>query len=274
MRFLPTIDAPVWPCDESEYVAGRRYPWTPREVQVIRERYLAEGLAACRALLPARSVGVIMAKAAKLGLKRQKAHKAPKTSNEILDAAIRRLYQATPSVGAHRDFCQRHGVTRQWVYRRAIALGVTVRMRKPGPWSGAEDAILEANACKCPEQISRELAKRGFSRTPSACADQRYRLGIGALRDRDPDHYSANDLARVMGVDTHVVLRWIERCGLVATLDESHGARGVWRIHRAHLRAWLIRSAEWDHRKCRREWLVEILSGPPVPVRGAKRGAA
>jgi DNA-directed RNA polymerase specialized sigma24 family protein len=263
MRFLPTITDPVWPCEPTEYVQDQRSPWAPRELQVLRERYLAEGVKACRALLPARTRAVIMNKAAKLGLKRQKAHAAPKASNEILDAAIKRIYQSAPTPGALGEFCQRHGITRQWLYRRARDLGITYRVGagRGRIWTEEETALLEKHAAKTPEAISRVLAKHGFARPPSACASRRQQIGLEALKNRDPDRYSANDLALLMGVDSHSVLRWIHRAGLPGVLDESIGAWGTWRIHRDDVRDWLIRSVEWDHRKCNREWLIEILAG-------------
>jgi hypothetical protein len=260
MKFLPTIHEPVYPPADTPKT-GRGYVWTARELQVIRERYLSEGLDACLKLLPVRNAQGLMNQAAKMGLKRQKPHAQPTVSNELLDAAIRRLYAGEMGSGQLRDFCARHDVTRQWVQRRALLLGIARPMmahnRHPRAWSAAELEILERHAGKAPEMIARHLKKAGFTRTPTACRERRWIMGFDSS---NPDIYTANDLGRLMGIDQHSVVRWITAHGLPATKC-TEGPYGVWQIKRKDLRAWLIRSAVWDHRRVNREFLIEILAG-------------
>lgn len=270
MKFIPTITEPVYP-PEGTKRTGRGYYWTPRELQVIRERYLSEGLEACLKLLPVRNRQGLMNQATKMGLRRQRPHRKPKASTEMIDAAIRRLYAAPMGKGELKSFCARYGTTRQWVQRRASILGCAVRMPKnrlrPDGWTEAENAIVERYSTRSPEAISKALKRAGFQRTPSACAGQRWKLCFDST---DPDIMTANALALAMGIDSHAVLRWIERHGLKA---KQGAPGGLWQIRRADLRRWLIESAAWDHRRCNREWLIEMLAGRVGVAADAERAA-
>jgi len=256
MRFIPTITAPVYP-DPSKKM-GNGYGWSSDELKVIRERYLHEGLNACIALLPARGERSIIKQANEMGLRRQKQHAKPRQSNDMLDAAIKRLYAGGYAAGELKAFCARYHVSRQWVYWRAKALGVLQSKSEYNrPWSPEEDAIIEEFTHLHPESIARRLQKAGFDRKPAAVQNRRVRLGCYMP---DPDVYSAHALAQCMGLDDHRVIDFIRRHGLKAKqIDADH--RSAWKIHRRDLRKWLISSAEWDHRRCNREWLIEILAG-------------
>lgn len=254
MSILPTIHEPVYPVELGVFEPGRRYAWTGRERQVIRERYTREGLNACLALLPARGRGSILNEAARMGIRRQKPHAPARESNEMLDAAIRRLYA---DGGAVQEFAQRWGVTRQWVSVRAAEIGARRTLAPWSEWTTAEIELLEKHATKKAASIARILSKNGFTRTPAAVNDKLHKIGIDRL---DMDNLSANEVARCMGTDAHVVLRWISHHGLKAARDGS-GRTDRWGVKRKDLRAWMLRSRAWDHRKVDRDFLVEILSG-------------
>jgi len=256
VKFIPTITEPVYP-PEGTRRTGHGFVWTPRELQVIRERYLSEGLNACLALLPVRCKQSVMNQAAKMGLRRQKPHSAPKQSNEMLDAALKRLYAEPLKRGALRDFANRWGVSRQWAYWRAKALGLTQSLHPQQVWTPEEDALIEEHAHQHPAVISRKLRKAGFDRTPGAVLNRRVRLSCYAP---DPDVFTANGLATCMGLDSHRVIDFIRRHGLKAQKN-GDDQRDPWRIKRADLRRWLIESAVWDHKRCNREWLIEMLAG-------------
>ena len=252
--FLPTITEPVYPVEKARYEPGIRYAWTGPERQVIRERYVREGLAACMALLPARGRGSIMNEAARMELRRQKPHAPPRESNEMLDAAIRRLYAEGGAVAA---FAKRWGVTRQWVSVRAAEIGARRTLAPWSEWTQAELDLLELHATKKAASIANILKRHGFIRAPAAVNDKLRKLDIDRL---DMDNLSANETARCMGVDAHVALRWISHHGLKAS-RQGTGRTDHWSIKRKDLRAWMLRCRAWDHRKVDRDFLVEILSG-------------
>jgi hypothetical protein len=182
----------------------------------------------------------------------------------MLDAAIKRLYATGLKTGTLKEFCARYGVTRQWVYWRAKALGVLQSKSDYNrPWSPAEDAIIEEYADRHPAVIARHLKKAGFARTPGATQSRRLKLGVYMP---DPDTFTANALAQCMGLDSHRVVAFIERHGLKARRMGSNHPQDPWVIRRHDVRTWLIESAEWDHRRCNREWLIEILAGRIGPV--------
>lgn len=262
MKYLPTIHDPVYPPDGTPKT-GSGYAWTAREMQVIRERYLSEGIHACAALLPVRSKGAIMNQARSMGLARQKPHHPPVPSNDIIDASLRRLYASPMGRGELKKWCQQHGRTRQWAYTRARELGLQQHFRtedKARRWTDAEIAFLEDHATLTPETIAKAMARAGLPpRTPAAIAERMWKAGI----DRsDPDVFSGHDLMRLFGLENvHTIARWVAREGLRAETLGDGGRATRYRIHRRDLRAWMIRSTVWDHRRCNREFLIEILAG-------------
>lgn len=267
VRIVPSITEPV----RAKHLGQRRSPWSPLELQVLRERYAAEGALGCMALLPDRNQQSIHERARKMGLSTQQRHRSPLHSNPHLDAAIRKLYSRTDhSRGAVRDFCAARGLTRQWVSERAKALGVLPLRTKEPPWSEAEEDLLEQNSHKCLKSIAKILKRHGYHRTPTAIGIRRARIGLGARQSRiDAGIYSANDIGATMGVDVHVVLRWISHHGLRvrATLPASDGRPIRHEIHRPDLRAWMISHiGQWDHRKCERLWLVDILTNGAAQI--------
>ena len=144
------------------------------------------------------------------------------------------------------------------MYTRAATLGCLPTTRPDMVWTPEEDALLDEHASKKAERIAKIFRGHGYHRTPSAIGT---RLRLSGLDRNDPDVFSATELARCMGVDSHVPLRWIERHGLKAT-KIGDGRTVAWQIRRKDLREFLIRSADWDHRRCPRAWLVDILTGP------------
>lgn len=259
-RIIPAITGPVRTPDWCVWTGCGRY-WSPEEKQVIRERYLTDGAKACAALLPDRTIGAIRVQAKKMDLTKQQKGPA-QDSTELIDAAIRRHYREPQPMGAMAALAKRVGRTRQWIHIRAAALGCAPLTRSCAIWTPEEDELLERHATLRVDSIARIFRRHGYHRTAAAIGERLYRRGV----DRsDPDTWTANDLALCMGVDGHRVLRWIDRCGLPAVRDREGdpATRGNrWRIRRADLRAWMIKSAEWDHRRVPREWLVDILSTP------------
>lgn len=239
----------------------QRKPWNATEQAVLREHYLAGGAAACLPALPGRTLKQIYLKANNLGLRRQKQHSIARESTDYIDAAIRRHYRQVQPRGAATALAKRLGVTRQWLSTRAATLGVVPVTRADMNWTPEEISLIEDHATKRADRISAILRGHGYHRTPSAIGTQ---LSIRGIDRLDPDVWTATELSRCMGVDSHVPLRWIEKGGLKAKRIGSTGDIGrtsAWEIRRKDLREFLIRSADWDHRRCPREWLVDVLAG-------------
>jgi hypothetical protein len=267
MSDRPIHPEAVWPCPREEYRPGAIYAWTQAELDVLRAHYVADGIYACLSRLPARSKGTAMNYASKLGLYRQKRHAPAQKHNDMLDAAIKRLYSSstTKNDAAVRDLAKRWNVTRQYISRRALLLGVRPPLRptERAAWTPEEDELLEQHVAKSPEALQRIFARHGFKRTPSACASRRLMLELSPTDD--PDVMTARALAQAMGCSEQTVTRWIRTGQLKAKSyhDDVHKSR--WCIQRRHIREFLIRNAEWDHRRCNRDWLIETLSGQSGP---------
>lgn len=267
MSERPIHPEAVWPCPREDYRPGAIYAWTQAEYDVLRTHYVADGIQACLERLPARSSQTVMNHAARLGLYRQKRHAPAQKHNDMLDAAIKRLYASstTKNDAAVRALAERWGVTRQYISRRALLLGVRppLRQTERAPWTPEEDELLEQHIAKSPEALQRIFARAGFKRTPSACAARRLLLGLSPTDD--PDVMTARALAQAMGCAEQTVARWIRTGQLKAKSYHDGVDKSRWCIQRRHIREFLIRNAEWDHRRCNRDWLIETLSGQSGP---------
>ena len=261
-RIIPSIETPVGP---GVGFVGRGPRWSVEELRVLRERYPTGGSHACVPFLPARTANTIRAKAQKMGIRHHAEYVRHAPSDDVLDQAIRRLYaNGKPAPGKMGALCARYDRSRQWVRSRAIKIGAIQHIRGRN-WTAAEDAILRELAGYGPRKMQKALAKAGFTdRTEPAIAERcRRTLDISNAVDRDPDIYSASDLAGLMGEDVHLIIGWINRGGLRATAErEPNGRVSRWSIKRKHLREWLIaHPASWRPGRCDRYWLVEILAG-------------
>lgn len=278
VRLIPTITEPVyprgWPNPDQ-----RTWPWTAREIQVLRERYIPEGAGGCLALLPGRTAVQVYNKVVRLGLKRQKEHERRPDPPPGLDAALRAHYCTPPHQRQRlRVLGRRFGWPASWLYLRARELGLDVTRRAPRgagvAWEAGEDAILRAHATLALPTLRRRLHQAGYLRTESAIYARLSRLGLRreAREAVIDDGYTARDLAQAMGEDVHVVTRWIKAGWLQATRRaDLPGAPLVIR-HQA-VRAFLLAyPSAWDHRRCDKWWLISAL----VPDAGAldRRGAA
>ena len=269
-RLIPTIDDPVQLDDSAKRCYGGRPAWTPRELQVIRERYPEGGSAACAPLLPARTPNAIVERARKLGVRHHREYVKAAPSNDLLDAAIRKLYaRGKPPNGAMAEFAARWKRSRQWVRGRAIKLGCALSMGQDRRWTEAEEALLLDAIDLSPRAAQKRMAAElGIQdRTEPAIAERmrllRRRHGLAREPARDPDLFSARELRLLMGVDHKAVSRWISRGLLEARAKrDQFGATVSWEIRRGPLREFLIRyPSEWHPGKCDRYWLVEILAG-------------
>lgn len=249
-------------------VARPRYFWTTAEEQILREHYPRGGLTACLPLLPNRSHAAIYVHAHSLGLHYKPAQAGRPRQKYFLDTfietAIRDVYENHPEKNAVNDLARRWGRPRWWIARQARNLGLVVPRLKEPPWSPQEDALLHEIAHRHPEAIARAFRARGWRRSATAIVVRRKRLELDTT---DPDHYTANTLARLMGVDAKVVTYWIGVYGLPAVrrgterLPQQGGDQ--WWIARIALRRWIGANPERiDLRKVDRLWFIELLCHP------------
>lgn len=240
----------------------RRAPkaWTERDVALLREHYPGGGVKAVSRHLPQRTAGAIYEKAKQLGVK------AGPTRNHLfrysnaphIDDAIRQFYRQ-PKAGGLSKLAHRLNRPRSWLSARARYLGVTVPRVNDGPWSETESALLAQHAHRVPYNISRIFAKHGFRRSSSAIRNKLMKLHC----DRSDDGtYSAEALAKLFGVDGHLVCRWIEKRWLKAGKRGTARENDVYRIHHKAVRRFIIEHiGSIDIRRVEKQWFVDLVAG-------------
>lgn len=245
--------------------------WLTTEDRVLRELYETQGPTAAAAALPGRTVSAIYTRATTIGLKAPrpvrlgKPRRSAYTFTPAIDAEIRRVYQTVVARGALNALCARLMMPRHSVSRRAQLLGLLVpRFREP-PWSEKEIELLHMHTVKTAVVIQRLLKRAGFTRTATAITVKRKRLHLPA---DEPGTYSANGLAKLMGVDGKTVTRWIHREGLRAsrrgTKREAVQGGDEHRIVEKDLRTWIRKHPQVvDLRKVDRFWFLELVFGAP-----------
>lgn len=143
----------------------------------------------------------------------------------------------------------------------AISAGVAVVVALLG--LGGTKTSVEASAEAGPTAGDRAAAA-GFRRSETAIVVHRRRIGLSS---KDPDHHTANDLAKCLGVDPSTVANWITRGWLPATKrgTERTPQQGgdQWWIHRSAVRRFIVdHAAVVDLRKVDRFWFIDLLAGP------------
>lgn len=243
---------------------GRRF-WTGREEMILRAEYTRLGLAGVLEKLPGRSAQAIYEHARKIGVKSPREAKttrrAPLGSNEQIDALIRRTCQNHPESGAIKRLAQTINRSRQWIRDQAIRLGCAVPRFKAPPWIAAEIEIIAENPHLGPLALKRRLRRAGFERTEVAIVSKLGLLGASMI---DPDHYTANGLAKLFGIDVKVVTGWIAKGWLNARRrgTERTDLQGdQWWISRRQVRRFVVGSVQViDFRKLDKVWLVDLLT--------------
>lgn len=254
-----------------EQRTGARRFWTGREEKILREAYPHGGVPACLPLLPGRTASSIYNRAGQLGLRSTplvKKNGFPRerwTSNEQIDRLIVEVYQRAPKKNDVNRLAATINRPRYWVSARSRKLGcVSPRFRQP-PWTEAEDDIIAAWAARSPAAIARRLKANGFARTETAIVVRLKRLGQPRGRNADVDHYTANALAKLFGIDRKGVGIWIAKGWLKAGRrgTDRHSANGgdeFW-IHRRDIRRFVIENpAAVDLRKVEKLWFIEMLA--------------
>lgn len=258
---------------------GRRRAWTNKEMATLRVSYPIDGVPGCVPLLPGRSASSIYQHANAEGLRAPKGQHGTErqqwTSSPQIDAMITRIYQSTPSKGDIKSLARTLNRPLWWVCKRAVRLGLsTPRFREP-PWVEREMEMIQANAHRQPAMVRKLLKRHGFARTETAISVKLKRLGTPTGRYGDLDHYTANALGKLFGLDPKSITRWIEKGWLKATRRgtarvEQQGGDEWW-IHRKNIRRFVIENAAAiDIRKVEKFWFVELLTSRDDPRTSAE----
>lgn len=176
---------------------------------------------------------------------------------EATDAVVRAAYQSPGNykVKALTVAAKRLGWPRYAVKHRAIVLGVARTKEKP--WSYDELRILDRWAHQHPERIHRKLKAAGFERTPAAIVLKRERLKLLSCLDG----YSARQLGKLFGIDSHSVARWIERGYLKAERRGTERTHDTWFIRQGSVfRFALEHPNEYDLAKVDKLWFLDLIT--------------
>lgn len=244
--------------------------WTAREVKILMEHYPKGGAPACMPLL-GKTERSIYTKAHALGLRKPGYIKDLSyrryTPSDTIDDVIRRAY-LQPTKGFTKRLAKTVNRPAWWVTMRAQRLGLVSPRFKEPLWSEAEDEIIAGNAHRAPATIQQRLKRHGFARTETAILLRLKRLGQPTGRNASTDHYTANGLAALFGVDAKTVTRWIVngllKAGRRGTERVAQQGGDEWWISSRDVRRFIVENvAAVDIRKADKFWLVELLTGTP-----------
>jgi hypothetical protein len=179
-----------------------------------------------------------------------------------IDQLIRAIYLRHPGAKTRpgiRMLAKKIGIPHWALKKRARELGLA--RTKELLWSEPELEILARYAWMSDERIRLKLKAAGYSRTVTGIHLKLRRMKF----KHDPSFYSANGLAQALGIDSHVVSRWI-KCGhLKAELRGT--ARGeqqngdIYLIHEKDLRHFILEHpTEIDLRKVDQLWFLDLLT--------------
>lgn len=186
-----------------------------------------------------------------------------------MDAAIRRAWLSEiPGkrwARVLREVPALAAIPRYMVNYRARTLGLAAIVETR--WAREEDALLEQWAGELSvERIRVKLQAAGYRRSVAAVAlriNRRYQRGAAGRE------MSAFDVSRMLGWEWHAVVDWI-KAGKLRALR----AAGRWRIHPAHLAAFIRAEARLlSQRRVDLERVIAILDEPRVVGRPKGRTA-
>jgi predicted site-specific integrase-resolvase len=194
---------------------------------------------------------------------RLKAHRRRKyVFTPQIDQLIREIYLNQPDAKTRpgiRVLAKKVGMPHWALKKRARELGLARTKEKP--WSDAELEILARYAWMSDERIRLKLKQAGYARTATAVHLKLKRMKF----KHDGNFYSANSLAEALGIDNHVVSRWIKSGHLRAQLrgtrrtDAQHG--DVYLIHEKDVRRFIIEHpTDVDLRKVDQLWFLDLIT--------------
>ena len=186
-----------------------------------------------------------------------------------LDQRIREIYLTRPDAKTRpgiRLLAKQSEIPHWALKRRARKLGLARTKEKP--WSEAELAILSKYAWMSDERLRLKLKAAGYMRTVTGIHLKLKRMHF----KEGGDFYSANGLAQALGIDNHVVSRWINKGHLKARMrgtarTEQQGG-DMYLIHEKDVRRFILQyPSAIDLRKVDQVWFIDVLGN------GSRRSA-
>jgi hypothetical protein len=194
---------------------------------------------------------------------RLKAHRRRKyVFTAQIDQLIREIYLSQPDAKTRpgiRVLAKKVGMPHWALKKRARVLGLARTKEKP--WSDAELEILARHAWMSDERIRLKLKQAGYTRSATAVHLKLKRMKF----KHDGNFYSANSLANALGIDNHVVSRWIHSGHLkaqprgTARGEAQHG--DAYLIHEKDVRRFIIaHPTDIDLRKVDQLWFMDLIT--------------
>jgi hypothetical protein len=179
-----------------------------------------------------------------------------------IDERIREIYLHHPNAKSRpglRKLADQVGIPHWALKKRARELGLTRTKEKP--WSEPELAILARYAWMSDERIRLKLKAAGYARTVTGI-----HLKLRRMRFKsDPSFYSGKGLADALGIDSHVVTRWIKAGNLRAQLrgtnrTEQQGG-DIYLIREKDVRRFVLEHpTAIDLRKVDQLWFLDLIT--------------
>lgn len=192
-----------------------------------------------------------------------------------MDERLRVAYRDTVGMSRRpvvRELAEEFDMPRWKVSRRASSLGLVNTLHfqgggRPGAWTETEKEIVRKNAHRSIEHISRKLKASGFERSPNA-------VKIFIARHMGPkpkENYSATALAKLFGIDSHSITRWIKqgylKAGTAGTARTPQQGGDAFAIRPEDVREFMVSHLSIiDFRKVDKFWVVEILTGKEIDL--------
>src|SRR5437899_761823 len=179
-----------------------------------------------------------------------------------IDQRIRELYLSHPNAKprpAIRQLAEQVGIPHWALKMRARELGLARTKEKP--WSEAELAILARYAWMSDEHIRLKLKASGYAHTVTGI-----HLKLRRMRFKsDPNFYSGKGLADALGIDSHVVTRWIKaghlRGQLRGTARSEQQGGDIYLIREKDVRRFILEHpTEIDLRKVDQLWFLDLIT--------------
>src|SRR6266404_3532674 len=180
---------------------------------------------------------------------------------ESIDHLIREHYLKRVTNGGHprllptlEQLGKKIGWPKFAVQQRARRLGVTRVKEKP--WSAVELALLERYAYLTSERLHMRFAKAGFNRSAAGINIQLKRRHLRSTHE----FYAATYLAGLFGVDSHLVVRWINRGYLKAKQRGTNCKYDEWLLKDEWVRDFVLaHPVAFDIRKVDQVWFLNML---------------
>ena len=186
--------------------------------------------------------------------------------NDQADQLIRQVYLSSrdsKGMSGIRLLAERLGMPHWALKKRARELGLA--RTKELPWSEPELAILSRYAWMSDERIRLKLKAVGYTRTVTGI-----HLKLKRMRFKhDGSFYSANSLAKALGIDPHAVTRWIKsghlRARLRGTARSPLQNGDSYVIQEKDIRRFILEHpTEIDLRKVDQLWFLDLITNGVV----------